>query len=298
MGKKKRGEEVEPGSPGLLDRIMSNRPLSIAIGAVIVAAFAGLGILVVTLLGGDELSQSEAALRPTAPIGPPVYERSAIADLFGEKSWDDMTDAERTSVKDEIFRVFDNSTFRAGNANILAIDVSRSDGDTLVSRQYFPIDTPGGDKAMAETMYFHCLSPEGTRTTHRYVVSPLQSDHSADIDEGITQPAWDAILEGADWSSPVDLGFKTSERTGRKLHGLEMKFSLVAEEIEQGRATQYWFDAETAQLAERGSLFPDDQLNTEANWYYLSYDKLPPIILPDNLEQPTCVQDLRARSGF
>jgi hypothetical protein len=291
VGKRKRGSENEgPEKDGALERLLQNRPLAYVLGAAVVAAFAGLAILVVTLLGGDEIGTRPQAASVPAPIGPPVYVRSDAADLLESKTWDEMSAGERSLVEAEIRRVFDNSTFRASSGFVLASDVARVDGDTLVSRQYQPIETPGNVPALAERILVYCNEP---KAAYRYIISPLQADF-AETSTAQSPKAWGTSLSGADFSQVRDLGFKESERTGRRLHGLELAFKIDPS-VAQARPAQYWFDVETAQLAERGSITENDEASTQANWYYLQYDELPPITIPDSLEQPDCVRDILER---
>ncbi len=291
MGKKKRGYSAEPKEPSRLDRLFANRAFAIGAGLIVVGAFAGLAVLVVTWFGGDELSAGDANLEPTDVVAPAVYERSSIADVFGTKTWDEMTSDEQETVETEIRRVFDNSTFRASSDVIVAFDVHRVGGETLFSRQYIETETPGGDLALAETMYMHCRDDNDRRVTYRLIVTPVESLLSEDIDEAVQQPAWDAILDGTNWSGARDLGFKESTVTGRRLHGLDLPFALNPAQVEK-RPTEYWFDAESAQLAERAIIVEGDEASTEGNWYYLSYDQLPPVIIPSTIEKPACVEGI------
>ena len=295
MGKKKRGHSAEPKPPSRLDRLFANRIFVIAAGVMVVAVFAGLAILVVTLLGGDELSDN-STLEPPSLVSKAQYEPSEIASLFSSTTWDEMDDGEREQVESALKDTFNNATFRASSGYVKAIDVTREGGETLLSRQYIPIEAPNG-RAFAEQMLLHCVE-NGVRKTYRYSTSPIQSDFSDNVDENVTRPAWDSILDGTYWPEANDLGFKTSERTNRLLHGLELPWAENPAQSEDGRPTQYWFDAETGQLMERGTIIEGDEASTEANWYYLDYGQPPPLVIPGDLEKPACVENLISRSGF
>lgn len=290
MGKKKHGYVPEEEKPSLLDRILTNRALTIVVGIGIVAAFAGLAILIVTLLGGDELSRDDVdALAIPSPVGPPPeIGRSAAADVLTNKTWDEMTPAERELVESEVRRVFDNSEFRARNGFVEAVDVFRKDGETMASRTYPLIGTVGNEARATQTS-FYCTGDDGTVRAFRYFIAPS----ARDFREGTTEEfpvAWSPILSGTSWDEVTDLGFR--EAGGSRLHGLELDFTLPGGDASD--RVQYWFDVETARLIERGRIIEDDPESTEANWYRLQYDLLARPQIPSDMEQPPCVQEILA----
>jgi hypothetical protein len=291
VGKRKRGKVEDVEEPSTIDRIFSNRYLTIGLGALIVLAFAGLGILIVTLLGGADPG-SEGGLRIPDPVGPPVaIERSAAADLLESKTWDDMTAEERTLVQAEVVRVFDDSTFRASNDFVPAVDIFRTGGATLASRLYREFEAAGGKDTATHTI-FYCDDGNGGTKTYRYIVSSVGNE----MIEGKgneTPPAFSPIFQGASWDNARDLGWR--ETHGLKIHGLELGYTLPGSAASgEGEPREYWFDVESARLIEWGLVFPDDPKSTEANWYRLRYDELAPPQVPDGLEQPQCVQDILA----
>jgi hypothetical protein len=292
VGKKKHREGADAdAAPSKLDRIFASKPLTIVVGIVIVAVFAGLGILVVTLLGGAD-DPANDALRVPAPVGPPPdIGESAAADLLADKTWDEMNAEERALVEQEIRRVFDSSNFRARSGFVIAVDVFRKDGETIASRTYPELEAPGGRELATQTL-FYCTEPDGSAETYRYFVSSSQSDFYK-AREGQYIPAWSAVMSGTDWSNVTDLGFRNAD--GLRLHGFEVDYtSPVAESAAVSERIQYWFDVESARLVERGRVIEGDDATTESNWYYLRYDELPPPIVPADLEQPPCVQEILA----
>jgi hypothetical protein len=203
-----------------------------------------------------------------------------------------MTPDERALVESEVRRVFDNSTFRASNGFVRAVDVYRREGRTQVSRTYPIIDAPGGQETASQTV-FYCYygATDADVQAYRYIVSSVQRDFYP-ARPGEYPAAWSPILSGTDWSSVVDLGFRDAD--GLRLHGLELDYSLpTGQNAGVHRPVQYWFDVETARLIERGAIL-EDEASTDKNWYRLTYDEPPPFDVPEELEKPTCVQDILA----
>jgi hypothetical protein len=259
----------------------------------VIAAFAGLGILIVSLLGGDDLSKPDSGAQAPGAIGPPPeVPRSAAVDALENKTWDEMTADERALVESEARRVFDNSTFRATNKLVLAIDVYRQEGQTLASRQYREIEAAGGTEVAPQILFF-CDAGQETEHVYRYILSSVQRDFYEAKPQQYQQ-SFSPILALTDWSEVRDLGIRNSEPSGRRAHGFELGYA-IGQEGTPARRIQYWFDVETAQLLERGEVFPGDDIGTEQNWYRLRYDQYPPIIIPDDLEQPDCVKDVLAK---
>ena len=289
MGKRKRGQAEKPQEASLFDKIFANRYLTIGLGALVVVVFAGIGILVVTLLGGSDEPSDDGGLTIPAPVGPPPeIGTSAASDLLRDKTWDEMTSEEQALVQSEVLRVFDTSTFRASNDFVEAVDVFRTDGSTLASRLYRLVEAPGGEDTATHTI-FYCDDGNGGTKTYRYVASSLGTEF-IEGQGNETPPPWSPIFSGASWENVRDLGLR--DASGLTLHGLELDFTLP-NTTDAGRV-EYWFDIETARLIERGMVFADDPESTEANWYRLRYDELAPPHVPDGLEQPSCVQDILA----
>jgi hypothetical protein len=255
-------------------------------------AFIGVGILIVTLMGGANDPSDEVGLTIPEPIGPPAaIERSAAADILADKTWDEMTVEERALVRSEVERVFDDSTFRASNGFVKAVDIFRTNGETLASRIYTLFEAAGGQDTATQTI-FYCDNGAGGTLTYRYIVS----SNGNEFVEGTGReapPPWSPIMTGASWDNVRDVGFR--EANGLTLHGLELDFVLpyTSGENASGRV-EYWFDVETARLMERGMVVADDPVTTEANWYRVKYDELLPPQVPAGLEQPPCVQDILA----
>lgn len=298
MGKKKRGQQDEPSAPSALDRVFENRRFRITLGAAVIVAFALAAILVVTVLGGADLGKSDPLPKPPPPVGAgPQLERSAAADVLGAKSWDEMTEAERTLVQSEVNRVFDQDTFRATNDLIVAIDIFRDAGLTQMSRQYLRIETQNGKQALAQQLLFFCTQPDGTHLPYRYLLSPIQSEFAAPEASKYPRP-WDRITADIDWSSVQDLGF--DDVNGRRVHGFDVRYNFGSIEgavppTGEERRTRYWFDVETAQLLRRGQIVEEDPETEARAAYTLDYSELPPIIIPDTLEKPACVHEILAR---
>lgn len=298
MGKKKFGYQPEAPEPGAIDRLWDNRTFRIVGGAVIVVVFAIVAIVVVTLLGGDELSKSDTRLAPPTPSGAaPELERSAAADVLANKTWDQMSDDERQLVESEANRVFDASTFRASNEIVLGIDVFRREGRTLVTRQYLQIDATPGEPALAEQTIVYC--PEGESwKPYRYIVTPIQKQVDERTPAQSPRP-WNEVVSNIDWSSVTDLGWK--EIDGRTVHGFDVHFAFAGVSAGDAQPTpgserraRYWFDVENARLLQRGQITGDADVERQAN-YTLDHRLLPDLRIPDDLEQPQCVQDVLAQ---
>jgi hypothetical protein len=277
-----------------MDRVLANRWLTIGACAAIIVVSAGLAIGVVTLLGGDELSKAEGPLyRVPDPIGPPPeVPRSPAADVLETKVWDDMTADERELVEREAKRAFENVTFRTDNGFILGIDVYRREGKTLASRQYIAAQGVNGEDTGTATV-FYCRDEADQVQGYRYLNSALGTDFFKGRDSDEFPPAWEPVMQNSLWDDVKDLGFRESDG-GRRLHGFELGYRLIATNTDEPQRVQHWFEVETAQLAERGAIYPE-QKDTDNNWYVLKYDELLPIVLPADLEKPDCVQEILAK---
>jgi hypothetical protein len=304
LGKKKFRDRLEAGEsiddgPSLVHRIAANRALTIAGAALVVVLFAGIGILIVTLLGGDELSEPDRRNLLPAPtvVGPPPeIERSAAADALSSKTWDEMSEEERRLVEEEVERVFANTTFRASNDLIVAIDVFRIEGVTDVSRQYVTVATPG-EPTYGEQVTFYCEDPDtGSLLGYRYFASALETNLTIGRPDQFPRP-WQTVLSDIDWSQEVvDLGFKEIEN--RRAHGFEVTFIFKGAPQATGapRRVKYWFDVENARLLQRAETLVKKS-DEEHNTYTLDYGQVPAVSIPDHLERPACVPDLMAKVG-
>lgn len=292
MGKKSRlkheaaEERDQPKPPSFWDK----RWAQVMVGLAIVAVFAGIAILVVTLLGGDELSEPEAAKLPApTPSGTqPPAPRSPVADLLAEKGWADMTQTEREAVVNEFVRAFHNAEFRTSNNLVLATDVWRRDGHTVASRVYFESGEPGpdGNIFLYTRTSFFCDLPGGGFRAHRFLKSPAETQYEL-ADPGTIPRAFDDTIVAVQWSRPVkDLGL--TEINGRQARGFEVGFRGDGDETANA---QYWFDVETAQLLRRVESLPE-QADMDALGFTLRYDILPSIDISGAPETPACVQDI------
>ncbi len=297
MGKKKYGYQPEVREPGSLDRLWENRNVRILTSALVVVAFALIAILVVTLLGGDELSTPDQRLVAPTPIGQsPSIERSAAADVLDSKTWDEMSEEERSLLESEVDRVFADSSFRASSALVVANDIERRDGKTVLSRLYLQAEGAGGPE-LAQRILFYCETPDGILEPHRYILS--SSGNQYEIFAASQYPrSWNTILSDVKWTDVRDAGWKDID--GRRAHGFEVAFvftggagSVPADESEGGRAL-YWFDVENARLLERAKVVKDQDVQKQGT-YLLDYRELSPVVVPDDLEQPPCVQEILAR---
>lgn len=292
MGKKSRLKQVaaeersQPRAPSVWDKTW----VRVAAGLTVVALSAGIAIGVVTLLGGDSLSEPEAARLPApTPSGPqPPAERSSVADLLESKGWGDMTHEEREAAVSEFVRAFHNVEFRTGNVQVLATDVWRRDGQSLASRVYFESGESGPDGKIflyARTS-FYCDLPGGGFRAHRYLKSPTETQYEAS-DPGSVPRTFDDAVISANWSGPVrDLGIE--EIDGRRARGFELGFRGGGDENPNAR---YWFDVETAQLVQRAEVVEKEE-NIEKLAFTLDYSILPPIDISGAPEEPPCVQDI------
>jgi hypothetical protein len=263
----------------------------VAAGAAVVALFAGIAIGVVTLLGGDSLSEPEAAQLPApTPSGPqPPAERSSVADLLESKGWNDMTHEEREAAASEFVRAYHNAEFRTGNVQVLATDVWRRDGQSLASRVYFESGEPGpdGETFLYARTTFYCDLPGGGFRAHRYLKSPTETQYELS-DPGTVPRTFDDAVIAANWSGPVrDLGIE--EIGGRQARGFELGFRGGGGD--DTPSARYWFDVETAQLVQRAEVVEKEE-NIEKLAFTIDYSILPPIDISGASEVPDCVQDI------
>jgi hypothetical protein len=300
VGKKKHGyqdEAREAGKASAFERAWESLGFRVAAGAAVVLVSAAIAIVVVSLLGGDDLSKPETRLAAPPPIGPaPAIERSAAADVLASKTWDAMSEEERQLIESEVNRVFANASFRTSSLIIVANDIERRDGKTVLSRLYVPAEAPSGQE-LAQRILFYCETPDGTLQSHRYLISTQGSQHSV-LGENQNLRSWNTILSDVKWIDVKDLGWKDID--GRRAHGFEVGFvfsgaggSETPSEAGAGRAL-YWFDVENARLLERTKVV-EDPLAQEQSTYRLDYRERSPVVIPDNLERPACVQDILAR---
>lgn len=276
MSKKSRREREQPGD----EAPRSLHPLLLIGGAIaVVAAFAGIAILVFTWLGGASLSEEDPDIPaiPTLTSELPEFGRSAAADLLEGKSLDDMTPEELALVKSEAERVYANAEVRLSSKTIPALDIVRRDGRTRISRQYVYTDSPGGAIVLGEIVAFYCDSNVagfvdvyksrtrlGTTTTE-----PGRIESGA-------QP-FDEVLSATDWTAAKDLGFEEIE--GRRAHRFEVQRTLQSG---SQVAWQLWLDVETAQLLRSADGAAPD------NPYTLDWRKPAKIIPATELGTPPC----------
>lgn len=277
MGKKKRrggdGDEQQVGARWQLKTWQWA-----ALAVAVVAISAGVAIGIVTLLGGSDLSEAKPDVEVPGPIGPaPEIERSAAADVLANKSWDEMTEDERSLVQSEMARVYETTDLRVRNEFILALDLARRDGETIAARRYTPVETPGGRTIAATITQFFCTNPDdpSTADVYEYGESPLQTPMARYKQRPVTERPLNRLLTAADWNTAEDIGFR--EIDGRRAHGFRMQFANTS-----GTGSfewEYWVDVENARVLEVG---PQDDPNT----YHIDYRQYAPIVPPIDEDVP------------
>lgn len=260
------------------------------IGAGVIALTALLGIGIVTAFGGASLSEKDPDVpEPPALAGePPIIERSKAADLLEEKSFDDMTQAERDLVRDEATRVFADAEFRATSIAVLAIDVVRRDATTRATRQYKIGEGPGGALILQDIRSFYCDAPvEGFLDAYRTTVTPIGTTQGGDR-VGTTTQAFDREMTAVDWTQTTDLGY--DEILGRRVHGMEVPFATLGG-VSMRR--QMWFDVENARVLRHGEVTPEG-IRGE---YTFDWRKPPRIESTVELGIPPCYAEIYPGSG-
>lgn len=247
-------------------------------GLAIVLVSAGIAIAIFTALGGSSLSD-EGDEPPELPaLGAPApTERSAVADLLENTSFDDMTDEELERVRAEVTRVYADTEFRASNRLVRAIDVIRREGHTVASRQYSLVETPAGTMANHEITSFYCDSEvDGFVDIFRSRSSVVRT-RTEGLRERDGVQAFERVISATDWSEAKDVGF--DEVNGRRVHGVEVKFEPLAGGL---IGWQLWFDVETAQLLR----FVDMLAPSTA--YTLTFAEVPRMVPIAELGIPPC----------
>jgi hypothetical protein len=216
----------------------------VIIGLVAAVVLAAVGVTISMLILGPPDDGKSALLDLPTPAAPePTVEGNAAADLLANKSYDDMTQEERDTLKAAVTKAFDNAQFRASSLLVPAIDVFRIDGRTRASRQFKAASSPGGEAVVVETLTFYCDSPEGNINAFQYTVSPVGTSSKATVLKPFGAP-FEGSLYGLDWSQAKDVGFRTVD--GHRLHGFEMPFDSPS----SGRTntSRTWFDVDTARV--------------------------------------------------
>jgi len=279
---KKKKEPSQPFEP---------TKLHIIAGVLVMAAFAGIAIALVTYFGGSSLSKSPQRFDVPEPSGPaPALERSAAADLLRDKSFSEMAPDELDLVKREAQRIYDNSQFRTTSAFApLGIDVFRIDGVTRAVRQYQVSGTPGGVNDLVETVFFYCDDASGKINAFRYSKSSL-GVKSAGQQLPRNQLPFDAILSGLDWSTPTDLGHQSMD--GRRVHGVSLQYTIPT----NGKAfpAEYWFDEEDARIIARKAILSEE--DTSGNVLRpFDWRQPQPLAIPPDQPAAPCAEAIYAR---
>jgi hypothetical protein len=275
-------------------RTQRSPSLGLAGGALLVAVFIGLGILLITLLGGASWGgddNNDAPPLPEMTGDPPAIERSAAADLLENKSFDDMTPDEVRLVRDEATRVFGDAEFRVTSEVIYGIDVVRRNGHTVASQQYQLSDnTPNKDVVLAQIIQFYCSGDKaGFVQAYRVDKTPFQSAFRQE-EKAVSTLPFEVLLANLDWTQVRDVGYRDVE--GRRTHGAALPYLTPNN---QGVViTIIWLDVENARVLRR-----EDRTNRSGVEQPYTFDwRTPPRIeATDDFETtPPCAASVYADS--
>lgn len=272
--KKQRNREHDDPKPS----IFNSRAFTILGGVLFVALFIAVGIVTVTLLGGDELSEGDPDLPPLPALGQaPDTGRSPNADLLANTSFDDMTPAQRQAIADDAARLFADANVRVSSEQVTALDVARRGGRTRATIQYrYTDDTPGGAWALTRTIVFYCDGPPGTVDTYR--VDDTGFEASATYDRRSEDaPPFQRIFPGADWSEPRDLGLR--DINGIRVRGVQIHYRPQATSAPID--VEHWYDIETGRLTFYKDVDQDVRLG-----YFFDWREPPPFEVPAELTTP------------
>ena len=210
----------------------------------------GWRILVVTLLGGDDVgSRDDPEVTVPAPLGPPPdIGRSAAADALANKTWDDMTADERALVEQEV-RPSVRQLHIPGEQRVCRRGrcVSQGRRNACAARTYPEIEAAGGTARATQTL-FYCTEedgePPGVSIFHVFVAERLLRSRET----GQCIPSWSVVMsrhglvQRRSTSDSVTRTVSAAARSGARLCSPVGDAAGVSERI------QYWFDVETARL--------------------------------------------------
>lgn len=272
--KKQRNRQTDETQPS----IFNSRAFTILGGVLFVGLFIALGVVIVTLLGGDELSEGDPDLPDLPALGEaPDTGRSPHADLLADTSFDDMTAEQREAIADEAERLFADANVRVSSQQVPGLDIARRDGNTRATVQYRYSDgSPGGVWTLVTTTIFYCEGPDGTVDIYRVDDSGFDSAATYDRKDA-DSPPFQRVFRGADWSEPKDLGLQVINRV--RARGVQLKFRP-----QEGAApvdVEHWYSIETGRLIYYNDVGVDDALG-----YFFDWREPPAIQIPEELETP------------
>lgn len=274
--KKLRNRDQGDERPSLLDKAT----VRILGGALLVLLFVGVGIGIVTLLGGDDLSKEDPEFPPIPALGEePTAERSEVADLLESKSFDDMTEDEIKRIADEVVAVMANADVRFSSDATPAIDVWKRDGRTRAARAFrYREGAPGGGLVLETTTAFYCDAPEGMVDVYHVVSTGFDAEDKYER-VSAESPPFELVVRGLEWSEPADLGYR--EIDGRRAHGVGLRYK--AQDNAEGVPAEHWFDVENARL-----LAYTETAGTTSFDFTVDWRKPPAIEVPSVLSTPPC----------
>jgi hypothetical protein len=261
-----------------------NRILTLVGGALLVVLFIFVGIAIVTLLGGDDLSKEDPKAPDLPALGAlPDAPRSAVADLLENGSFDTMSAEDKAKVAAEVARIFGDANLRASSTVIPGLDVASRNGRIRASRQYKVSAENAGDQLLlTTTTVFYCDGPNGTFDLYRLDDTGVERKTTY-TKESSASPPFQRLFASADWSKAKDLGFR--EVSGRRVHGVQLTYtssdSTSVVEAEQ------WYDVENARLLYHRSVNVDP-----GDGYFFDWRTPPPITVPEEMATPPCAGEV------
>lgn len=274
--KKLRNRDEGEKTPSIFEK----RWFTILGGILFVSLFIALGIVIVTALGGDELSKEDPKQPELPALGAaPDVPRSPNADLLASTSFEDMTPEQRKAIADDAARQFANGEVRVSSDQIPGLDIARRDGHTRATRQFRIGDqNPGSELSLITTTIFYCDGPPGTVDIYRVDDSGFEANATYDR-KSADSPPFERLFPGADWSAPADLGRNTIN--GIEVRGVQIKYR--PQETADPVDVEHWYDIDTGRL-----IFYRDAKVDSRFGYYIDWRVPPPIEVPEEMNTPPC----------